>query len=288
MYQTLRDLEFKESDSIYIFDHLKVADFAETGLLVKSLLESAYTSGITGLQDVDESDGVVTGVFLDQVSSSLTRKFKFKIDSDGITYSEVASTDYSELNSDLDFVEFESKLFKYSNTVDFSTKSKLPKLGSKTKADILGRVKTCNPTVSFVCGKVCKSNGLSCSTQYTANNKAAYAEILRRSSAMKSENLDQYLTSKTKSTGGAVAPQKSTLLSAKPGLRDTIKGAFGRIGSKIKEEAGNVKNYVKQAVSTKIDQTSSKIQSKISGLAGRVNKEVELVATKAKSRITNT
>ena len=105
---------------------------------------------------------------------------------------------------------------------------------------------------------------------------------------MKSENLNQYLTNKTKSTGGVAVPQKSTPLSAKPGLRDTIKGAFGRIGSKIKEEAGNVKNYVKQAVSTKIDQTSSKIQSKISGIAGRVNKEVELVATKAKARITNT
>ena len=54
-------LEFQE-----LLDSFTILNFQETGLILKDLIESVYTTGIHSLDDVDEKDGVITGVFQDK------------------------------------------------------------------------------------------------------------------------------------------------------------------------------------------------------------------------------
>ncbi len=77
------NLEYEFSESL---EALYSLEFEETGLQVKQILESVYKDGITGLENVVAEDGKVTGIFLDRVASGLTKRFKFEITENEITY----------------------------------------------------------------------------------------------------------------------------------------------------------------------------------------------------------
>jgi hypothetical protein len=179
-------LEFQE-----LLDSFTILNFQETGLILKDLIESVYTTGIHSLDDVDEKDGVITGVFQDKSDSKKPRKFKFTIDENKIVYKEILDPEFSEL--DVEFSDF------LNGIVDFKAPKTPPaaKKGEKTKADKLGRVQVCDPSKSFVCGASCQKNGRNCASKVsTPEQKQQYRQVVERSQQMKSEDLGQYLTSK--------------------------------------------------------------------------------------------
>jgi hypothetical protein len=252
-------LDFSENSLDFqdTLDSLLILDFQDTGIMVKSLIETAYTSGITGLEDVDEKNGTITGIFLDKVSPTQTRRFNFKITAKGITYKEILDPpEYSE--DDRDYLNFEAQI------LDF--KLVTPKTGDRTRADRLGRIKTCNPAKSFVCGATCKSNGFSCTTKYSPAQQQQYNQIVQRSQAMKSEDLNQYLTNTTKSTQVTATPQKSTPLSAKPTGGSTVKQGLQQIGEGVKTTGKGLK----EVMTGVFNRAKAKFGDAVQGVKSRV------------------
>ncbi|MBD2492538.1 ADP-ribosyltransferase [Aulosira sp. FACHB-615] len=85
---TTNNLDFSESDQFFLANlpHLFPLNFNESGLQIKKILESSYTDGITGLEDVENDGNQITGVFLDQISPNATKRYRFTITPDNISY----------------------------------------------------------------------------------------------------------------------------------------------------------------------------------------------------------
>jgi hypothetical protein len=81
---------------------LFVVNFDEGGQRLKLLLEKGYQDGIDGLENVRVESGRIKGIFLDKVTSNLTKRYEFTIDESAIKYkllnpSAVANADFTEL-----------------------------------------------------------------------------------------------------------------------------------------------------------------------------------------------
>lgn len=67
-------INFSESlESLYSLE------FEDSGLVIRDVLNARYPDGITGLEDVEVDGDTILGVFLDQVSPTVTKKFNFSI-----------------------------------------------------------------------------------------------------------------------------------------------------------------------------------------------------------------
>lgn len=81
---------------------LWVISFDETGMQLKQILESTYTDGITGLEEVENDGEKITGIFLDKISPSVTKRYRFTITPDKISYQlenpdDIDNADFAEL-----------------------------------------------------------------------------------------------------------------------------------------------------------------------------------------------
>jgi hypothetical protein len=130
-YQGL-PLDFSESlESLYSLD------FADSGLAIRDILNKRYPDGITGLESVEVEGNNIKGIFLDQISPTITKKFNFIIDAD------TGEVVYDQIDTgDLDFSE-----------VDFAVKKsqtcKEGKSSACTRED--------NTVYCITLGKKCKS-----------------------------------------------------------------------------------------------------------------------------------
>lgn len=110
LFQNLREhaiasktLEFAEEVTPFVLlQDLRHLEFDEAGQQLKRLLEKGYTDGIDGLENVRVEDGKIKGVFLDKVTSGLTKRYEFTIDEDGVSYkllnpNALENADFSEL-----------------------------------------------------------------------------------------------------------------------------------------------------------------------------------------------
>jgi hypothetical protein len=97
LFQNLREyaidcnsLNFAEELIPYdLVRSLRSLEFDEAGQELKSILEKYYTDGISGFENVKTENGAITGIFLDKISSNLTKKFEFKVTPKLVTYSVV-------------------------------------------------------------------------------------------------------------------------------------------------------------------------------------------------------
>lgn len=90
------------SESIHdLVDSLLHTSFSENGMKLKQVLEEHYRDGIDGFEDVQVEGDTITGIFLDRVSSGLTKKFRFECTPKNTVYSPINPDDtesFSELN----------------------------------------------------------------------------------------------------------------------------------------------------------------------------------------------
>ncbi|MEH1789641.1 MAG: hypothetical protein V7L23_29825 [Nostoc sp.] len=127
-------------------------NFDETGNQIKEILESTYTDGITGLQDVKNDGKQITGIFLDQVSPTVTKQYKFTITPDNLSY-QLENPDDLKTS---DFAEIE-----FAATKMFG-QSKKPK----------------NCPNSTPCGIGCIKKGLQCRKKTTPQQKEAITSLI--------------------------------------------------------------------------------------------------------------
>jgi hypothetical protein len=90
-------VDFGESlESLYSLD------FEDSGLALRDILNKRYPDGITGLESVEVAGNSITGIFLDQISPTITKKFNFTINSDSgeVVYDQVdtGDLDFSEVD----------------------------------------------------------------------------------------------------------------------------------------------------------------------------------------------
>ncbi len=81
---------------------LWLLDFDESGVQIKNILESTYTDGITGLEDIKNDGKQITGVFLDKISPTIIKKYSFTISPNNISYqlknpNDLGGADFAEL-----------------------------------------------------------------------------------------------------------------------------------------------------------------------------------------------
>ena len=163
-----KGLNFAESTSLFQpLYQLWYLDFDETGLIVKELIESKYTSGITGLEQVNVIGNDIVGIFVDATNPLKPMRFKFKITPTKISYTTLDS------KQSANYTEFAEYL-------DFAAKPKTPKIGEKTDPDKLGRVKTCTDQKSFACGATCRPWGTNCSDNLRVSLREKQKEVVAR------------------------------------------------------------------------------------------------------------
>ena len=166
LFQNLHDhlpIEFAEN-LVNSLDtsQLWLLDFDESGTQIKDILESTYTDGVTGLENVKNDGKQITGIFLDKISPAIAKRYKFTISPSNISYQlenpgDLEGTDFAEL-------EFAaSKMFGG---------SKKPK----------------NCPNSTPCGFSCIKKGLKCSKAPNAEQKQAIAQLLDKPATTKSRN----------------------------------------------------------------------------------------------------
>lgn len=97
-----KPINFSES----IVDSLFYLEFEDSGLELKNIIETVYTDGIDGFEDVENDGTKITGVFIDKVSSGLTKRFRFTVTEDNISYKLLNPEDLDNLD-DADFAELE-------------------------------------------------------------------------------------------------------------------------------------------------------------------------------------
>lgn len=165
---------------------MDVVNFEESGQVVKRLIESVYTDGITGLQNVVVKGQNIEGIFLDQVSPTLTRKFKFSISP--------TSINYEMLNPDAQ---------NFSESLNFAAKVKAPKTGAQTVADKNGRTRSCTEGKTYPCGKVCRANGKPCRQLLSTEQGAAQKEVVKKSKATGKSTLVEKAEVQPKTTSKA-------------------------------------------------------------------------------------
>ena len=222
------NLEFGESildDGM--FWELSQLDFSESGLKVKKILESVYLDGITGLEDVKVDGKNITGIFLDYVSPSLTRRFKFTITPNDVNYQMAnLSQDFSEY---LDYAKVKTP--------------KVAKTGAKTKAGKSGKTRQCTEGKSFACGATCLPISKKCrSNPMSEDLKSIQKEIVASSTNRGTRLSDNKYAVKT-DTGSQKGKDKNSLLEG--GLSSAIKSAKDKTkAAKLPEQALKEKEVV--------------------------------------------
>ena len=221
------NLNFSEPSLFNDSDYFSLAtlDFSESGLKIKQIIESVYTDGITGLDNIEVKGQNIVGTFSDYISPALTNKFSFEITPDNVSYQLInpGSTSYSEY-------------------LDFAKPNAIPSTGAKTKADKSGRTRSCNPEKSITCGASCIQKGKKCSGQsLTPELKQAQKEII--SSKTKAE-VDPKATSKTKKAiaGLTEATESNSLLdrAIKSGAGITNKTSQNKAVKKAKDSSESI------------------------------------------------
>lgn len=142
-------LEFSETildDGM--FWELVQLDFSESGLKVKKILESVYLDGITGLEDVKVDGKNITGIFLDYVSPSLTRRYTFTITPNDVIYQMVNTGQEAQFSEYLEYAKV--------------AVPKVAKTGAKSKATKSGKTRQCTEGKSHPCGASCISISKKC------------------------------------------------------------------------------------------------------------------------------
>ena len=195
------NLNFSEPSLFNDSDYFSLAalDFSESGLKIKQILESVYTDGITGLDDVEVKGQNIVGTFSDYISPALTNKFSFEITPDNVNYQIInpGATSYSE-------------------SLDFATVAK-PIVDSalKTKADKSGRTRNCTTGKTMPCGARCQAIGKPCKGQPLAPElKQVQADVI---AAAEAAGVAQ------NATLSAEAPSGNTTSTKKPSLIDIAK-----------------------------------------------------------------
>ena len=183
------DINFSELiesiESLYF--SMDIVNFEDSGEVVKRLIETVYTDGITGLQNVVINGQNIEGIFLDQISPTITRKFKFSISP--------TSINYEMLNPGVQ---------TFSESLDFVAKTKAPNLGAKTVADKNGRTRSCTEGKTYPCGKVCRANDKPCRQLISTQQSVAVKEVVKKAKAsgkstlVEKSEVQPKATSKTK------------------------------------------------------------------------------------------
>ena len=150
------------SEHLDYFDPYSVAalDFSEYGLKIKQILESVYTDGITGLDNIEVKGQNIVGTFSDYISPALTNTFSFEITPENVGYA---------LQSD--------------TNISFSS-------DTQTKADRNGKIRSCTPGKTFACGARCQAIGTPCNNQGLSENlQKIQAEIVNSKHTAKTEGI---------------------------------------------------------------------------------------------------
>lgn len=85
-----------------LIDNLLHTSFSENGLKLKQVLEEHYKDGIDGFEEVEVNGDRITGIFIDRVSNTLTKKFRFEVTPKATVYSPVSPDDTDDF-TELDF-----------------------------------------------------------------------------------------------------------------------------------------------------------------------------------------
>ena len=142
------------------------ADFDETGLLLKELIEETFTDGVDKFEGVTITGRGITGAFY-----SDNVKYNFKVTRNAVQYKQAATADMRE----------RSRLaVTFSDMIEFAKAKKPVAVGKKSGVDKLGRSKNCNPEKSFPCGAACVKNGFGCKTAPSTNQKALFDQVVQR------------------------------------------------------------------------------------------------------------
>lgn len=92
-------LEYEFSEKLELLYSL---DFEENGLVIRDILNKRYPDGITGLENVEVQGNTIMGIFLDQISPMVTKKFNFSINGDTgkVVFEQIdtGNLDYSEVS----------------------------------------------------------------------------------------------------------------------------------------------------------------------------------------------
>ena len=94
------NLEYEFSEKLELLYSL---DFEESGMILKQVLEESYTDGIDGFENVENDGNKITGIFLDRVSSGLTKRYQFEVTENKVSYKllnpgDLDKTNFSELS----------------------------------------------------------------------------------------------------------------------------------------------------------------------------------------------
>jgi hypothetical protein len=110
LFQNLREhaiasnnLDFAEELTPFdLVRSLRHLEFDEAGQQLRSLLEKGYQDGIDGLENVRVEGGKIKGIFIDKVTSTLTKRYEFTVDENAVRYklinpAAVEQADFTEL-----------------------------------------------------------------------------------------------------------------------------------------------------------------------------------------------
>jgi hypothetical protein len=133
---------------------LQELEFDASGDLLKQILEGNYKDGIDGFEGVKNNGKTITGIFLDVVNSKLTKRYKFEISENGISYQ---LENPSDIKDDVDYSEI-----NFARTKMFG-QSKQPKKCTKGTS----------------CGNGCIKKGLKCAKPPTPQQEQAITSLLK-------------------------------------------------------------------------------------------------------------
>ena len=168
-----------------MFWELAQLDFSESGLKIKKILESVYLEGITGLEDVKVEGKNITGIFLDYVSPTLTRRYTFTITPNDVSYQMVNT-------------EQEAQFSEY---LDYAAKVAVPKVaktGAKSKASKSGKTRQCTEGKSHPCGASCISINKKCRQALSEDLKGLQQDIVSAFAQVMKDNPDKAIPTDAK------------------------------------------------------------------------------------------
>lgn len=158
-------------------------DFTETGKLLKNLIEVTFGEGITGLEDIEVKGDNIIGVFLEQPSPSVTRRFEFKVTPSEVNY---RLLDFKETLTTAQFVEW----VEFTATNRTSVSANKIKGGDEIKYKS-GVTKYCTPGKTYACGNRCVAEGSPCKDVMDDQQKQLRDEIVKRAAASETDIIKQ-------------------------------------------------------------------------------------------------
>jgi hypothetical protein len=109
LFQNLREhliadngINFAESVAPWdVINQLRHINFDESGEQLKAIIESSYADGVDGFENVRVQDNKITGIFIDIISPSLTKRYEFTVTANNVSYSpinrdEIEATNFEE------------------------------------------------------------------------------------------------------------------------------------------------------------------------------------------------